>query len=240
MQARKIGYLPLTFFSTSLLAFGPYWVPFQSLFSLWYFAGGGEWEKRVVRVSRAHVRTGGGHGPSAPRYHLHSPRPQLHPSLPLFRIWIFIGQPYVPFLYTSSSFIDLGTPIDPTIWMRIATSAYALIKPFATQDKTCSLILWGGIGGGGRQNREKVESGFGVLGLEQPRKVLSGRDVNLQVLHMCSLFSCGVVKNTLVYCGMMWFLHSVYYCVECGMLCGSGYVGCRKCFITLQPRTQAH
>ena len=41
VQARKIGYLPLTFFSTSLLAFGPYWVPFQSLFSLWYFAGGG-------------------------------------------------------------------------------------------------------------------------------------------------------------------------------------------------------
>ena len=137
VQARKIGYLPLTFFSTSLLAFGPYWVPFQSLFSLWYFAGGEEWEKRVVRVSRAHVRTGGGHGPSAPRYHLHSPRPQLHPSLPLFRIWIFIGQPHVPFLYTSSSFIDLGTPIDPTIWMRIATSTYALMQPFATQDKTC-------------------------------------------------------------------------------------------------------
>ena len=240
MQPSKIGYLPLTFFSTSLLAFGPYWVPFQSLFSLWYFAGGEEWEKRVVRVSRAHVRTGGGHGPSAPRYHLHSPRPQLHPSLPLFRIWIFIGQPHVPFLYTSSSFIDLGTPIDPTIWMRIATSAYALITPFATQDKTCSLILWGGIRGGGRQNREKVESGFGVLGLEQPRKVLSGGDVKLQVLHVFSvLLWCG--KE---YFGVLWhdviFALCVLLCGVCGMLCGSGYVGCRKCFITLQPRTQAH
>ena len=74
----------------------------------------------------------------------------------------------------------------------------------------------GGIGGGGRQNREKVESGFGVLGLEQPRKVLSGGDVKLQVLHVFSV----LLWFGKEYFGVLW--HGVISAL-CVLLCGVWY-----------------